>query len=257
MRTRRIAALAMSGALVAGGTGVALAAVTKDDAKKSEQAVLDDAAKRLDVTPQKLRDALAAARDAQLDQAVKDGDLTQKQADAIKAARKRSGTVLGPGMRGGPGGPGMHGGLKLRGGPGGPGFHGRGMRGDLLDDIAKALGTTEDKLMQSLRDGTSLADVAKANGKSLADVRAAVKAAVKTRLDKAVKDGDLTQKQADEILANVERKVTRIGSAKGLRLRGDHDRFGGGPPPGAPEPGAFLPDEQGAPEAGAPGGVIS
>jgi uncharacterized protein (DUF433 family) len=247
MRARRLAALALSGALVAGGTGVAIAAVTKDDAKKSEQAVLDDAAQRLDVTPQKLRDALSAAQDAQLDQSVKDGDLTQKQADAIKAARKASGTVLGPGLRGGPG---RHGGpgkvLKLRGGPG---LHRFGVRGDLFDDIAKALGTTKEKVIEQLRDGKSVADILKANGKSVADVRAAVKAAMKTRLDKAVKDGDLTRKQADEILDNVDQKVAAIGSGKGLRLRGDRrHRFGAEPPAGAPRPGAFVPGEPGAPD---------
>ena len=41
--------------------------------------------------------------------AAKDGDLTQKQADAIKAARKQAGTVLSPGRRGGAGGFGVHG----------------------------------------------------------------------------------------------------------------------------------------------------
>lgn len=250
MRTRRIAALALSGALIAGGTGVAIAAVAKDDDKQAEQAVLDDAAERLDVTPQKLRDALAAAQDAQLDRAAKDGDLTQKQADAIKAARKQAGTVLSPGLRGGAGGFGVHGRPMLHGG-----LHPFGVRGDIFEDFAKALGTTPDKLKEQLRDGTSLADAAKANGKSMADVRAAVKAAMKTRLDKAIRDGDLTQKQADEILD----KVAAIGSAKGLRLRGrgEHHRFGPKPPPGAPRPGAFVPGEQGAPDIVLPHGVIS
>ena len=245
MRTRRIAALALSGALIAGGTGVTIAAVAKNDEKQAEQAVLDDAAKRLGVTPQKLRDALAAAQDAQLDRAVKDGDLTQKQADAIKAARKQAGTVLSPGLRGGAGGFGVHGKPMLHGG-----FHPFGVRGDIFEDFAKALGTTQGKLKEQLRDGKSLADVAKANGKSMADVRAAVKAAMRTRLDKAVRDGDLTQKQADEILDNVEDKVAAIGSAKGLRLRGrgEHHRFGPKPPPGAPRPGAFVPGKQGAPD---------
>ena len=252
MRTRRIAALALSGALIAGGTGVAIAAVAKDDDKQAEQAVLDDAAERLDVTPQKLRDALAAAQDAQLDRAAKDGDLTQNQADAIKRARKQAGTVLSPGLRGGAGGFGVHGRPMLHGG-----LHPFGVRGDIFEDFAKALGTTPDKLKEQLRDGTSLADAAKANGKSMADVRAAVKAAMKTRLDKAIRDGDLTQKQADEILD----KVAAIGSAKGLRLRlrgrGEHHRFGPKPPPGAPRPGAFVPGEQGAPDIVLPHGVIS
>ena len=235
MKPRRIAALAVSGALIAGGAGAAIAAVTKDDANKTEQAILDDAAKRLDVTPDKLRGALSAAQDAQLDQAVKDGDLTQKQADAIKQARKASGRVLaGPGLRGGPG---PHGVLKLRGGPGGHHF---GLRGDLFADLAKALGTTQAKLKEQLRDGTSVADVAKANGKSLADVRSAVKAATKTRLDKAVEDGDLTRKQADALLERVEDHVTAIGSGKGLRLRRHHPRDGAPPLP-APRPGSFMP----------------
>jgi polyhydroxyalkanoate synthesis regulator phasin len=242
MRRRRIAVLALSGALVAGGAGAAIAGVTRDDGKKTEQAVLDDAAKRLDVTPQKLRDALSAALDAQVDQAVKDGDLTQKQADAIKQARKDSGHVLGgPGLRGGPPI------LKLHRGPGfGPSFdkrgpHGFGIRLDLFETLAKALGTSQQQLMAQLRDGKSVADVAKANGKSLADVRSAVKAAVKSDLDKAVKDGDLTQKQADEMLDHISEKITAVGSgrAKGFRMRGEHHRFDTAPPPGAPRPGSL------------------
>lgn len=101
MRTRRIAVLVLSGALVVGGTGAAIAAVTKDDAKKAEQAILDDAAKRLNVAPEKLRDALSAAQDAQLDQAVEDGDLTQKQADAMldRIAEKVSASGSGKRLR--------------------------------------------------------------------------------------------------------------------------------------------------------------
>jgi hypothetical protein len=259
MRKGRIAVLALSGALVAGGAGAAIAGVTKDDGSKTEQAILDDAAKRLDVTPQKLRDALSAAQDAQLDQAVKDGDLTQKQADEIKQARKDSGHVLGgPGLHGGPGI------LRLHRGPGsGPAFdqrdpHGFGIRFELFETLAKALGTSEKQLMAQLRDGKSVADVAKANGKSLADVRAAVKAAVKTDLDKAVKDGDLTQKQADEMLEGISEKITKIGSrkARGFRMRGEHHRFDGGPPPGAPRPGAFEFGAQEAPDVVLPAGGV-
>jgi len=253
MKPRRIAALALSGALIAGGAGAAIAGVTKDDANKTEQAILDDAAKRLSVTPEKLRDALSAAQDAQLDQAVKDGDLTQKQADAIKAARKDSGRVLaGPGLLGGPG---PHGVLKLRGGGGGPMLHHFGLRGDLFAELAKALGTSEAKLKEQLRDGKSVADIAKANGKSLAGVRAAVKAATKTRLDKAVADGDLTRKQADAILERITDHVTEIGTRKALRLRRHHFR-GGEPPARAPRPGSFMPGGPDEVQVAPPGGVI-
>jgi hypothetical protein len=257
MGGRRIAVIALSGALVAGGAGAAIARVTKDDGKQAEQEVLADAAKRLNVTPEKLRDALAAAQDAQLDQAVKDGDLTQKQADEIKQARKSSGHVLGP-----PLGPWLHGRrgrMVMPGGPGpmrGPGGKGFVMRHGLLDDIAKALGTTQAKLFEALRSGKSIADVAKANGKSMADVRAAVEASVKSRLDEAVKDGDLTRKQADELLARADKKLAAIESGRRLRLH----RHGGRrhmplPAPDEVRPGALLPGEQ-APELAPPGAIF-
>jgi uncharacterized protein (DUF433 family) len=237
MGARRIAVIALTGALVAGGTGAAIAAVTRDNAKKTEQAVLDDAAKRLNVTPEKLREALAAAQDAQIDQAVKDGMLTQKQADAIKAARKQSGRVLGP-LGGGPD-------KRFFGqGPGGRGPHGFafGSGGGLIDDLADALGTTPAKLFAQLRAGTSIADVAKANGKSLDDVRSALKAAAKTRLDKAVASGDLTQKQADTILDRVDEHLKDLESGRVLGPYG-HRHRGGKPPAGAMRPGALMPGE--------------
>ena len=95
MRRTRIAAVATAGALAAAGTGVAVATSASDDAKQREQAVLEDAAGRLDVDAAELRDALAAAEDAQLDAEVKAGRITQEQADAIKQMRERSGLVLG------------------------------------------------------------------------------------------------------------------------------------------------------------------
>ncbi len=251
MGARRIAVIALTGALVAGGTGAAIAAVTRDDGKKTEQAVLDDAAKRLNVTPEKLRDALAAAQDAQIDQAVKDGKLTQKQADAIKAARKQSGRVLGP-FGAGPGkrffGPGP-------GGPGGPGPHGFafGFGGPLIDELADALGTTPTKLFAQLRAGKSIADVAKANGKSLDDVRSALKATVKTRLDKAVASDDLTQKQADAILGRVDEQLKDLVSGRELRPHRHRHGFGK-PPAGAMRPGTLMPGDE-VPAPAPPGGA--
>ncbi|HEV7882865.1 MAG TPA: hypothetical protein VGO81_04805 [Solirubrobacteraceae bacterium] len=230
MSARRIAAIALAGGVLAGGTGVAIAAVTKNDGTKAEQAILDNAAKRLNVTPEKLRDALSAAQDAQLDQMVKDGTLTQKQADAIKARRKQSGRVLGGPLAGAPG-------FRTEG----PGVFGRhhGPRGGAFLDVAKALGITRAQLETQLRAGKSLADIAKAHGKSLDDVRAALKADAKTRLDKAVKAGDLTQAQADEILAHIDEGLAHLGDAAPPRFehgrRGMPDMRPGGFAPGAPD----------------------
>lgn len=238
----RIAAIALSGALAAGGTGAAIAAAGKnDEAKQGEQALLDDAAKRLDVTPERLRDALGAAQDAQVDKAVQDGKLTRRQADAIKAARKDSGRVLRPIP------PGVHGRLFSPGRK-----HAFGMRRDLIGDVAKALGTTPARLFDALRSGKSIADVAKANGTSPAAVRSAVKTAVKARLDKAVDSGDLTRKQADAMLERVDEKLAAIASGKRLRFgrRGPH----GGMAPDEVRPGGLLPGDE-APQLVPPGGI--
>jgi len=151
--------------------------------------------------------------------------------------------VLGP-----LGGPGLRGEFGKRFGPG-PGVHGFARGHGLLDDVADAFGTTPAKLFAQLRDGTSLADVAKANGKSLADVRSALKATMKTRLDKAVAAGDLTQKQADAMLSHVDEMLDKIGSGHERRLRrhrGNMPPAGGlrpgGLPPGESAPGLVRPD---------------
>jgi hypothetical protein len=240
MRARRIAALALAGGLLAGGTGAAIAAVSKDDGKQAEQAILDNAAKRLNVSPEKLRDALSAAQDAQLDKAVEDGTLTQKQADAIKARRKQSGRVLG-GPFGGPPD------FRLQG-PG-PGPH-LGVRMAMFPDLAKALGITHKQLFEQLRDGKSITDIAKANGKSLDDVQAALKADAKRRIDQAVKDGKLTQKQADKLLAHLDEALAHIGERPRI-FRHRHV----GPPD--TRPGGFAPGDPPPPELAVPNGAVN
>src|SRR4051794_41845773 len=117
MRIKRYVLVSAAVLAAGAGGGAAIAATSgDDDHKKSEQAIIDDAAQRLNVSPEALRSALGAAEDAQLDQAVKDGKLTQAQADAIKQRRQKSGSVLGPG---GPGPPRGAGGARpgLRGPP--------------------------------------------------------------------------------------------------------------------------------------------
>ena len=219
MKLNRIAIIAASGVVLAGGAGAAVAATSSDEAKEQEQAILDDAAGRLGTTSDELRDALGAALDAQLDEAVKDGRLTQEQADEIKQRRRESGTVLGfRGGHDGPGGRGHH----VRGGP-----HGIG----LFEDLAEALGISERQLADRLRAGRTLAQIARAEGKSAAEVKQAVRAAERTRLQQAVKDGDLTQEQADEMLEHLDEHLDRLGT-----LRGGFDRHGGPPPP-PPPPG--------------------
>jgi transposase-like protein len=238
--TKRLVTISALVAALAGGAVAAVAATNKDDAKKTEDAILADAAKRLNVSPDQLRDALSKAEDAQLDQAVKDGKLTQEQADEIKKHRDAEGRVLGipPGgphgfhghFFGGPGAPGF-----VPGGPGGAELFGRGFGPpDILGTVAKELGLSQNELFKQFREGKSLSQIAKAKGKSLSDVEDAVKAAVAKKLDAEVKAGRLTDKQRDEILKEISAHISHLGDMKfgrfGMRLH-----FRGGRPP-------FMPD---------------
>lgn len=143
---------------------------------------------------------------------VKDGTITQAQADkvvaAIEAAAPKRGEG-GPGMRGpgmgGPGGGFGHGGHGGRGGHGGPG----------LTAAAKALGLTEDELRTKLRDGATIAEVASDQKVDVTKVVDAMVAEAKTRLDERVKDGAITQAEADTRLKDLKARITeRVNQAK-------------------------------------------
>jgi hypothetical protein len=195
-RRTRIAVAVATVALVGGGGAAIAATRAADDRGK---AVLDDAAKRLGVTPQKLSDALTGAKVDQLAADVKAGRLTQAQADAIeqrlRAAPDGAG-LGGPGF----GGRGDHGGRHGLGrgfGPGGAG----------LDAAATYLGVTPEALRTAREAGKSLAAVAKEKGKSEAGLIAAIKGAVTKDLDAAVKAGRLTQAQRDAMASGLDARV--------------------------------------------------
>ncbi len=213
-----LAAIAISaGVAVAGG-------VLGSD--KEKEAFLSDAAKRLDVSPAELKAALQGAYDARIDAAVAAGKITKEQGEAMKK-RSQDGVLppLGGRERGGFGG----------GREGGPGDHFR------MGPSAAAtyLGLTEAELRTQMMAGKSLADIAKAQGKTVAGLEAALAADTKKKLDAAVKAGRLTQAQADEALKRMNERLDDIVNGKGFGggHRGRHG-WGGPPPPGAGTPPA-------------------
>ncbi|HET6449572.1 MAG TPA: hypothetical protein VFG31_10730 [Conexibacter sp.] len=229
-RRRRTVAIGAAVALAAAGGGVAYAAATSTN---PGDALLRDAAQRLDVSPSELRSALEGAFGDQLDQAVKDGKLTQQQADQMKAQIARYGVPLGG--PGGPGGPGPDG----RGGFGfgGPGH---GPFGAGLDAAAGYLGLTRAELARRLMNGRSLADVARAEGKSVDGLEQALLDDAKSHLDRAVADRQLTADQRDQILSDRRSHVDDLvnGRAPGPLDRhawhGERGMGPGGPPPFGP-----------------------
>lgn len=208
--TLKVGAGVAAAAAVAGG-GAAIAA-DRFGSSSDSQAVVNDAAKQLGVTPSALTSALKKALENRIDAAVAAGQLTKAQGDELKQ-RIESGQ------------------LPLFFGPrGGPHEH----FGE-LDAAASYLGLTEAGLRAQLESGKSLAQVAKDRGKSVDGLIQALVDSATKRLDADVAAGRLTKAQEQQILSGLKQRITDF--VNGVRGR-DHDfRFDrgfAGPPPGDP-----------------------
>lgn len=175
---------------------------------------LQKLAAALGVDQAKLTAAFQSAGNATVDQALKDGAITQTQADAAKQRIQNGG---GFGLRGF-GGPGMERGGRGHGADqqdfGGPAMRGRGPSAG-LDAAAKALNTTTSDLVTQLRGGKTLTQVAQSKNVNPQTVKDAVLAALKTDLSQAVSAGRLGQAQADQML-------TQAGNDPNFGLFGEH-----------------------------------
>ena len=213
----RIAGVTVVAAALVGG-GAAVAADRLSPTQESD-AVVADSAKQLGVDPSKLDAALTKALQNRVDAAVAAGRITKAQGDEMKA-RIAAGEVPLAGVGPGGGGPGL-----------GHHFH----HFADLDAAASYLGVTEAALETSLNGGSTLADIAKEKGKSVAGLKAALIAAAKADLAQAVKDGRLTEAQQTAMLADVSDRIDGLVNGE-LRLHTDHGPRGFGFD-GAPAPG--------------------
>ena len=222
MKKRTKLAASAGAALAVVGAGGAFAAdrLTPGDESK---AVVDDAAKQLGVDPAKLNAALRKALENRIDEAVKAGRLTDEQGKAMKERIEAGDFPLF-------GGPGFgHGGLGHRG------FALHGFRD--LGTAAAFLGIDEAALRERIRDGDTLAEVAKEKGKSVDSLVTAIVAATTKRIDEGVAAGRITKAQRDEIVARPEETDDRdrergLPGLQGpgrprLRRAGFGPRFGG------------------------------
>ncbi len=146
---------------------------------------LKDLANRLHVSVATLQQAQLAAHEDVLAQLVRDGKLTQKQADAIKQrlASHPGCTGMGMGMGMGMG--------KL--------FLQKYMP-DLTNQVAQGLHLSADQLQAQLQAGKSLDNIAAAQHVSSSQLQTIETNALQSTLQKAVAAGDLTQQQANQFM---------------------------------------------------------
>lgn len=202
-RRRKLIVASVATLAVAGG-GVAIGATQMGSHSEESQAVINDAAKRLGVSPTDLSNALKQALMSRVDAAVAAGRLTKDQGDALKA-RIQSGVVP---------------------------FFGFGARGDHhygadLQAAADYLGLTTDQLRSELGSGKTLAAIAKEKGKSVDGLIDVLYNAEKKELDEAVADGRLTKDQEQMILGHARDRITAKVNGTLPRFDGHLDRFRG------------------------------
>ncbi|MGB8646211.1 MAG: hypothetical protein WCF84_13315 [Anaerolineae bacterium] len=177
-------------------------------------------ASKLGIQESDLKTKAVAAEKELIDQAVKDGKLTQDQATQEKAQLDQNGPaapmVGGPhrGGRGGPNGQNGPNGQVPQGGRGGqngqgpqngqrPGGPGPRAGLDEIEAIAKVLNLKPADLLTQIHSGKTVADLAKTQNVSETTVKQAFIDAAKTRIAREVQDGLLTQAQADAQTANL------------------------------------------------------
>ena len=199
-------ALGASG-LVAAGQGTASAAppatsitATKADEKQLVAAAVARFAARLGKDEATVNAAFVGAVTETIDQAVRDGALTQAQATAIKDETAKLGLT----------------GVLLQGAG-----SARATAPDPLDDIARAmfeaaattLGLTPAQLKS---EGKSIKEVARARSIDLQRVKDAMLAAGKATLEAAVQGGGVSQAQARNLEADLPKLMTKlVGAGRG------------------------------------------
>jgi predicted DNA-binding protein (UPF0251 family) len=205
--TRKLTLLGASIATLAvAGGGVAIAASEAWSPREESKMVIDDAAEELGITPAELADALKHALLNRVDDALADGRITEEQADALKKRIDASDYPLPLGLLGLGFPP------SLRPFDLEPfGFLGP---FEKLEAAASYLGLSERELRSRLSDGKTLAEIAKAEGKSVDGLVDALVNAAEKQIDAAVDAGKLSESQGNELKSGLPERMTRLVSAE-------------------------------------------
>jgi len=198
------AALALVLTVTLGAAG-AIAASRALSSDEESQAVIDDAAAQLGVEPSALSDALEEALKNRVDAAVEAGRLTEEEGNDLKERIESGESPL------------LFGGFGHKA----PGFGHLGHFGS-FEAAAPYLGLTMAELRERLADGDTLAEIAKAEGKSVDGLVQALVDAAEERIDDTVADDRLTEERAAELKEGLEERITDLVNGE---LRGRHFGF--------------------------------
>jgi hypothetical protein len=149
---------------------------------------LNHLAANLGKKPSDLQSAAQKAFGQTIDDSVKSGQLTQQQGDALKK-KLADNSNLCSGALGAIG-------HRMAGPPA--------AKGNLMADVATALGLSQADLTAQLKSGKSVKDIAAAKGLDEAAFRTKFIAAVKSDLDAQVAAGKLTAQQEQAMLAKLQ-----------------------------------------------------
>ncbi len=234
-----IAALVAAGFVVRGAVAQAATPTPQNTGPMSKYYELfwQNLAGLLKVDENTLKADVVSAFGSTVDQAVKDGQITQSQGDQLKNNAQNN-------MNNG-------GFLPFFGGKHGwgGGFGFRGMKGGMgLNEFATAIGVTPQDLMTELQSGKTINQIATEHQKDPATVKADVLAALKTNLQSAVTAGKLTQTQADSIYQKYTNEIDTIMNSAG-NMEPFEFHFRGGPngaPNGTPNATPSAPSTNGS-----------
>jgi hypothetical protein len=186
--SRRTIAVAVAALAVAGGGGAAIAA--SQGSSGSPEAFFDSLAEHLGISTEELEDAAKAAATDQVDAALEEGRITEEKAERLKERIEQGDAPLF--------GPRLFGGLH---------HHGGAVLAMKFEAAAEYLGLTNAELRERLEDGQSLAEIARAEGKSADGLKQALIDDARTRLDQAVEDEELTRERANEMLERLRERI--------------------------------------------------
>jgi ribosomal protein S20 len=164
---------------------------------------LADIATSAGSTEQAVINLLVQQSTQRMDQAVSAGKMTQDQADQFKA--KLSNQIKNR--------------VENKGGFAGKGDGNR--QGGQFKVVASFLGVDQQQLMTQLKGGSSLADIASAQGKTEQSLIDQLVSASSQPIDQEVSSGKITQDQADQMKAKLPDRIKQMVEQKGFGQKQD------------------------------------